>query len=87
LESIKSGCREEQRLAFDAFEGKHKWESLEKIRTRASHQLRNAGDVGPCLDRYFNLDLELGEIERCYDDAASAIEAAAEFQYELEAGK
>jgi hypothetical protein len=51
------------------------------------HQLRNAGDVGPCLDRYFNLDLELGEIERCYDDAASAIEAAAEFQYELEAGK
>jgi hypothetical protein len=86
LESIKSDCREEQRLAFDAFEGKHKWESLEKIRTRAS-QLGNARDVGPCLDRYFNLDLELGEIERCYDDATSAIEAAAEFQYELEAGK
>ena len=33
LESIKSRCRDEQRFAFDAFEGTHKWESLEKIGT------------------------------------------------------
>jgi hypothetical protein len=86
LESIKSRCRQEERLLFDAFGATHKWESLEKIGRRAT-RLRNAADVGACLDRYFALDLELGEIERRYDDATSAIEAAAEFQYELEAGK
>ena len=48
-ELIKSRCKEEQRLAFEAFKGTHKWESLEKIRTRST-QLRSARDVGACLD-------------------------------------
>jgi len=86
LESIKSRCREEERLAFDAFEGAHKWESLEKIRTRAN-QLRNVGDAGACLDRYFALDLQLGAIEQCYEEATNALDEAAQFQCDLERGK
>lgn len=86
LESIKSRCREEERIAFDTFQATHKWEALAKIQTRAT-QLRNAGDVGTCLDRYFSLDLDLGEIERRYDDATRALEQAADFQRQLEAGK
>lgn len=86
LESIKSRCREEERSAFDTFEGTHRWETLEKVRRRAI-QLRNCGDVGACLDRYSALDLELGEIEWCYDEATNALEEAADFQRQLEAGK
>jgi hypothetical protein len=85
-ESIKSRCREEERLAFDAFEGAHKWESLQKIRARAN-QLRNVGDVGACLDRYFALDLQLGAIEQCFEDVTNALDAAAQFRYDLERDK
>jgi hypothetical protein len=73
-------------LAFDAFEGAHKWESLQKIRARAN-QLRNVGDVGACLDRYFALDLQLGAIEQCFEDVTNALDAAAQFRYDLERGK
>ncbi len=86
LEAIKSRCREEERLLCDAFRGAQKWQSLETIKVRG-RQLRNVQELDSCLDRYFGLDVQLSEIERHYEEATSALEAAAEFQYELEAGK
>jgi len=86
LDSIESRCRQEERLLFEAFKSGHKWESLEKVKMRGC-ELRSGQDVDTCLDRYFALDARLGGIERHYEEAMSAVEAADEAQYELDAGK
>jgi hypothetical protein len=86
LDEIKLQCQREERLLFDALEGEHTWESLENIKMRGA-RLRNAQNLDACLHGYSDLDEKLYGIERCYEEATRAMEAAAEWQYELEAGK